>query len=116
MALEKDSASGDFNNNSNMDTVLGNEKINSGSGVDSEKGTKTAGVNGRGKKMGRIAPVLPHLSGYGFGTDDSDGDVMLGKQLEMEADNAIKYRTCSWQKVRLFLLLYFLGQFSIAEG
>lgn len=23
----------------------------------------------------------------------------IGKQLELEAENAIKYRTCSWQKV-----------------
>jgi hypothetical protein len=23
----------------------------------------------------------------------------VGKQLELEAENAIKYRTCSWQKV-----------------
>jgi hypothetical protein len=24
----------------------------------------------------------------------------IGKQLELEAEDAIKYRTCSWQKVR----------------
>lgn len=34
---------------------------------------------------------------------DSDGESALdvAKQMEMEAGNAIKYRTCSWQKVRL---------------
>lgn len=33
--------------------------------------------------------------------DDMSGeDISVGKQMEMEADNAIKYRTCSWQKVR----------------
>jgi hypothetical protein len=50
---------------------------------------------------GRIAPVLPHLRGYDFGTEgDTDGSSdILGKQIEMEAENAIQYRTCSWQKV-----------------
>ena len=33
---------------------------------------------------------------------DSDSEAsIIGKQLAMEADNAIKYRTCSWYKVRL---------------
>lgn len=32
--------------------------------------------------------------------DDTSEDISVGKQMEMEADNAIKYRTCSWQKVR----------------
>jgi hypothetical protein len=27
--------------------------------------------------------------------------ISVGKQVELEAENAIKYRTCSWQKVRL---------------
>lgn len=31
---------------------------------------------------------------------DSDTDD-IGRQIEMEAGNSIKYRTCSWQKVRL---------------
>src|SRR5215471_10406644 len=26
--------------------------------------------------------------------------ISVGKQMELEAKNAIKYRTCSWQKVR----------------
>jgi hypothetical protein len=29
----------------------------------------------------------------------SDASITIGKQIEMEANNAIKYRTCSWQKV-----------------
>ena len=28
---------------------------------------------------------------------DSEGSI-IGKQMAMEAENAIKYRTCSWQK------------------
>jgi hypothetical protein len=45
----------------------------------------------------RIAPVLPHLAGYDFGDDDTGSDI-LGKQIELEAGNAIQYRTCSWPK------------------
>lgn len=37
--------------------------------------------------------------GRGITADDSDESITVGKQMEMEADNAIKYRTCSWQKV-----------------
>lgn len=33
--------------------------------------------------------------------DVDEGDsITIGKQIEMEAENAIKYRTCSWPKVR----------------
>lgn len=52
---------------------------------------------------GRIAPVLPHLKGYDFSSDESSD--ILGKQIEMEADSAIQYKTCSWRKVRLFFFL-----------
>jgi len=30
---------------------------------------------------------------------DSDSNFTVGKQMELEAGNAIKYRTCSWPKV-----------------
>lgn len=41
----------------------------------------------------RIAPAPSVRS-------DSDSDrVDIGRQMELEADAAIKYRTCSWQKV-----------------
>lgn len=29
---------------------------------------------------------------------DSEGDT-IGRQIELESENTIKYRTCSWQKV-----------------
>jgi hypothetical protein len=38
-------------------------------------------------------------NGHDAAADDSDQSISVGKQMEMEADNAIKYRTCSWQKV-----------------
>ena len=47
---------------------------------------------------GRIAPVLPHLNGYGASSDDSASD-LLGQQIKNEENNSIKYRTCSWYKV-----------------
>jgi len=30
---------------------------------------------------------------------DEDASLNVGKQIELEAGNAIQYRTCSWQKV-----------------
>ncbi|OAK98933.1 hypothetical protein IQ06DRAFT_225593 [Phaeosphaeriaceae sp. SRC1lsM3a] len=41
--------------------------------------------------------------GRGITADDSDESITVGKQMEMEADNAIKYRTCSWQKTAALL-------------
>jgi hypothetical protein len=35
--------------------------------------------------------------GHGVQSDSENGDV--GRQIELEAENSIKYRTCSWQKV-----------------
>jgi len=46
----------------------------------------------RGRRMSRIGPP-PGMPGNADGIDDYS---ML---VQMEANNAIKYRTCSWQKV-----------------
>lgn len=32
------------------------------------------------------------------GVDSDSEDSIVGKQMAMEAENAIKYRSCSWQK------------------
>jgi len=57
----------------------------------------------KGKKWNRIAP--PIVRG-GFVTDnqaaESDEDTAQAL-VEMEADNAIKYRTCSWYKTAALL-------------
>lgn len=37
---------------------------------------------------------------------DSDSNFTVGKQMELEAGNAIKYRTCSWPKVLTLFVLY----------
>lgn len=70
-------------------------------GADAEKQQSNAG-----RKMSRIdRPVTKSISGNLAGRRSVDGDmeseasVSVGKQMEMEAGNAIKYRTCSWQKV-----------------
>lgn len=101
MALEKDDSSGNQTDSPTMGRVPSIKRAESGSNVDSEKGFRPAAANGKGRKNGRIAPVLPHLRGYDFGSDESsdDADAVLGKQIELEANNAIQYRTCSWQKV-----------------
>jgi hypothetical protein len=98
MALEKDVLSHDIPNSKN-DPIL-DSKVESGSNVDleAEKGIERSKYGSSDKSVGgRIAPVLPHLRGYDFGSDDSGSDI-LGKQIELEAGNAIQYRTCSWPK------------------
>ena len=56
---------------------------------DSEK----QGYNGR--NMHRVAPPLPGM----VSDADSESELSVEKQLELESTNSIKYRTCSWQKV-----------------
>ena len=48
----------------------------------------------QGRKMSRIGPPLDSLAVIA-----PVGNAEHSKLVEMEADNAIKYRTCSWQKV-----------------
>ncbi|KAL8839422.1 MAG: hypothetical protein Q9170_001762 [Blastenia crenularia] len=49
----------------------------------------------RGRKMSRVAGP----KAIGITDTDEDSVMSVGKQMELEASNAIKYRTCSWQKV-----------------
>ena len=58
------------------------------------------------RKMSRLVdgPVTKSITGSidaraAGDTNGEDVDLSIGKQMEMEAGNAIKYRTCSWQKV-----------------
>jgi hypothetical protein len=54
--------------------------------------------NPGGRRMSRIdRPIADPIIGGG---DDTDSSLSVGKQMELEAGNAIKYRSCSWQKVR----------------
>jgi hypothetical protein len=99
MALEKDHASLDFANNNDLDSK---EPAGLGSdpNLDTERATRSRFGTSNRAAGARIAPVLPHLRGYDFGSDDSGSDI-LGKQIELEAGNAIQYRTCSWPKASL---------------
>lgn len=54
-----------------------------------------------GKPMKRIDGALKRRTSISGQGDDSSADFSIGKQIEMEAGNAIQYRTCSWPKVRL---------------
>lgn len=51
--------------------------------------------NPTGRRMSRIDKPLD---------SDTDSSLSVGKQIEMEASNAIKYRSCSWPKVCLNIL------------
>ena len=64
--------------------------------------TTAAERGGVKRKMNRIdGPITKPIGGENvLGDDATDSDVSIGKQMEKEAGNAIKYRTCSWQKVR----------------
>ena len=73
------------------DTTL---EIDQKSTVKEERQYYDAESNGnkRDRKTSRIAGVMG-------GESDQDSQFGVGKQLELEATNSIKYRTCSWQKV-----------------
>ena len=93
-------ALGKYNDQEVQDPSIGKSTNigNSSPNIDAEKATRKRFGDLNGRVGARIAPVLPHLSGYGFGDDDSRSNI-LGKQIELEAGNALRYRTCSWQKV-----------------
>jgi hypothetical protein len=100
MALEQEQEPTDLST-CNKDSIL-DSKREPGPNVDleasKERPDKTKYSHSDRSVGARIAPVLPRLRGYDFGSDDSGSDI-LGRQLELEAGNAIQYRTCSWQKV-----------------
>ncbi|KAH6718972.1 transmembrane amino acid transporter protein-domain-containing protein [Leptodontidium sp. MPI-SDFR-AT-0119] len=107
MALgQKDESYAAFQNQNNIkdkDNALDPKGDSSNNGDLESDNTKGRTVGD--KTVGnRIAPVLPHLKGYDFGDDTSiAGSDILGKQIELEADSAIQYRTCSWQKTAALL-------------
>lgn len=52
----------------------------------------------RGSRLG--GPLKSSTNPATAGDSDAESALDVAKQMEMEAGNAIKYRTCSWQKVR----------------
>jgi len=62
--------------------------------VDKER---QASTSFQGRKMSRIGPPVEYKRAGGASDSDDDAHNRL---VNSEADNAIQYRTCSWQKVR----------------
>lgn len=64
---------------------------------------ETNGAGGR--RMSRIDKPRSKSNAEGGEAfaDDSSSNLSVGKQMEMEAGNAIKYRTCSWPKTAALL-------------
>ena len=56
---------------------------------------RQASKTSTGRRMSRIEPVTKTPIEGG----DADSGISVGAQIEMEKENAIRYRTCSWQKV-----------------
>ncbi|KAF2704526.1 hypothetical protein K504DRAFT_389866 [Pleomassaria siparia CBS 279.74] len=50
-----------------------------------------------------LDPENQSNAGRRLSPDDSESSYSVGKQIELEADNAIQYRTCSWQKTAALL-------------
>jgi len=95
--------SDDVSPSSGQDTNFGGDGYYNGFTGDAEKQTSRGS-----RKMNRIdKPVTKSISGNltgrrsidGTGDSASEESVSVGKQMELEAGNAIKYRTCSWPKV-----------------
>ena len=87
------SGDNDVSQSANNQTSLGDNGYYDGYGQDAEKGTGQARRASR--KMSRIDTKPDGLTE----DDATDPSVSVGKQMELEAGNAIKYRTCSWRKV-----------------
>ena len=52
------------------------------------------------EKQGDPGRKLSRVGGTGvLGDSDAESEMSVGKQMEAESMNSIKYRTCSWQKV-----------------
>lgn len=101
MALEKDAQFDDPLAQKKLDDAKIQQDLKQpldSDNADLEDARNTPYGTSNGSVGGRIAPVLPHLANYDFGSDDTGSDI-LGKQIELEAGNAIQYRTCSWPKV-----------------
>ncbi|KAL8743507.1 MAG: hypothetical protein Q9190_004159 [Brigantiaea leucoxantha] len=83
----------DIRNPSQEDENGAIESQNDGYGYDPEK------TEMRGRKMSRIGGPAT----IGLNESDSDSVMSVGRQLEKESSNSIKYRTCSWQKTAALL-------------
>jgi hypothetical protein len=89
--------------------TFGEEGYYNGFSPNSSNDAEKGGVPGGPRKMSRIdRPVTKSISGQLGGSDltgddETDPSISVGKQMELEAGNAIKYRTCSWYKTAALL-------------
>jgi hypothetical protein len=79
--------------------VLGGPFDQNGSPNLEDGGRRRSSTTVQGRKMSRIGPP-PKLGSIPVDSDEGEAQAKL---VEMEADNAIKYRTCSWQKTAALL-------------
>lgn len=80
-----------------MDSPPIDEKFGMKGSFDPEKhGRDLEGQGQQDRRLSRIGPPIGSLAGL---ETDSDSGLTVGKQIELECANAIKYRTCSWPKV-----------------
>lgn len=84
MALNNDKAGHDLENGSPPSFTDREKRKGSLGGSISEE---------RGRRMSRFDRSIEDA--------EADSEFGIGAQIELEKENAIKYRTCSWQKVRL---------------
>lgn len=59
------------------------------------------------RRNSRVAPIH---------SNTSSDRISVSRQVELEAENAIKYRTCSWQKVRCASLRFPMVSLCIVGG
>jgi len=83
MALGRKSEVVDTSNTQDISAMQ--EKNDGAFGSDPEKADPL-------RKMGRVGGALKNDT-------DVDSTISVGKQIELEQTQSIKYRTCSWQKV-----------------
>ena len=95
-------ALGIFSSSSDKDLSNDDLKKNSEDLRDAEKQSTEVGG---GRRMSRIGGV----NRQDMASDDEQS-ISVGKQIEMESGNAIKYLTCSWQKVCFLTLRLWRGQ------
>ena len=85
-----------YNNEKTGDDAFGTaSSFQPGDGKEAEAQRRNSTILPDGRKMSRIGPPPGALKVPA----DSDAQDEITRLLELEAGNAIKYRTCSWQKV-----------------
>jgi hypothetical protein len=95
---------GNKKTSNNLSPESSNEKPNYGEYAGNPNVAEMGGAEPRARKGSRIdAPITKGIAGDAEQDSDTDTSVSIGKQMELEAGNAIQYRTCSWKKTAALL-------------